>query len=69
MDDKIDGDDYNFENFIFNSNSNTKNSNSKSNMDNVDDNNVDDFGQFEPNFDCQNDDYNSIFSQFSNDKN
>ena len=69
MDDKIDGDDYNFENFIFNSNSNTKNSNSKSNMDNVDDNNMDDFGQFEPNFDCQNDDYNSIFSQFSNDKN
>ncbi len=69
MDDKIDGDDYNFENFIFNSNSNTKNSNSKSNMDNVDDNNMDDFGQFEPNIDCQNDDYNSIFSQFSNDKN
>ena len=66
-DDKVDNDDdFNLNNLIFN-NSNNKNSNSKSNLDNIDDNN--DFGQFEPNNDYQNDNYNSIFSQFSIDKN
>ena len=60
IEDKIDNEDYNFENFIFNSHN--KNSNSKSNKDNVEDININDAGQFEPNNDYQNDNYNSIFS-------
>ena len=67
IDDKIDNDDYyNFDNLIFNNNN--KNSNSKSNIENVDDININEPGQFEPNNDYQIDNYNTIFSQFSNEK-
>ena len=60
IDDKIDNEDYNFENFIFNSHN--KNPNSKSNKENAEDININDLGQFEPNNVYQNDNYNSIFS-------
>ena len=70
LDDKNDNEEYmNINNLIF---SNTKNinSNSKSNFDINDDiNNINDPSQFDSNNDYQYDNYNAIFSQYSNENN
>ena len=70
LDDKNDNEEYmNINNLIF---SNTKNinSNSKSNFDINDDiNNINDPSQFDSNNDYQYDNYNAIFSHYSNENN